>query len=103
VNDMGTIRDFNRGTVVKLVTPPRWYGKWVVIVCKDKAKRKYVGFPEVAVGKVNCGTPILFQDEDVKWPIGTVREDLVGIGAERHRTEVVPLIRDALERCKCRG
>ena len=99
---MGTIKDFEKGVVVKLTTPPEYHNMWVAIVCKDPVKGKYVGVPEVEVGKVNCDLPIEFEDEDVKWPIGTVSEDLVGIGPERHAKEVVTLIKDALKRCACR-
>ncbi len=99
---MGTIRDFDRGTVVKLNTPPEYHNVWAVIICKDEARQKYIGVPEVSPGKANCDLTIEFEDEDVKWPIGTVTEDLVGIGPERHLKEVVTLIKDALSRCKCK-
>jgi len=99
---MGRIKDFERGTVVKLDTPPEWHNVWAVIICKDEVTQKYIGVPEAEIGKADCDTIIEFEDEDVKWPIGTVTEDLVGIGTERHLKEVASLIKDALTRCKCK-
>lgn len=42
-------------------------------------------------------------DESVKWPIGDLENDYVGIGAERHKNEIVPEIIRVMKKFKISG
>jgi len=49
------------------------------------------------------GQRITIYDVEVKWPIGSLREDYVGIGKERHRKEVVPFIKQVMAQERARA
>ncbi len=89
-------KGYKIGEVVKLNTPSEWHNFWVVIVTKDEVG--YTGVVEGRkIGKVDCSKIVQFNDEDVKWSIGTREEDIAGLGEERHKTEVVTLIDSAMK------
>ena len=83
---MEVIRDV--GTVVKT-----FRNYWVVIVdIREEEDKKYY----TVVYECDDSIDVITED-DIKWGIGTLTKDIVGIGVKRHQAEVVPLIHKALD------
>lgn len=102
--------DISEQTVQKEVIKMAKYRKWDVIKTHDnrwrvitkikkvKGKTVYTGHPELLERGKIAKRGKKFGNNDVKWKIGDMRRDTVGIGKARHKREVVPMIRTAKKR-----
>ena len=83
------------GTVVKICGNydpdlSKHHNTWAVIV-------RIIDPWHYEVVQEHTGKKLIIRDTDVKAIVGDAFHDYVGIGPERHRREVIPLIRKALE------
>lgn len=86
---------YRRGVVVKICGDydpalRKHHNTWAVII-------RIIDPWHYLVVKEYTGTRLIIRDTDVKAIIGDALHDYVGIGEERHRREVIPIIRKALE------
>ncbi len=86
---------YRRGVVVKICGDydpalRRHHNAWAVIL-------RVIDPWHYLVVKEWTGEKLVIRDTDVKAIVGDALHDYIGIGEERHRREVIPIIRKALE------
>lgn len=89
-------KDYHAGLVLKIsgdYDPELFddHNTWGVIT-KLIDRYHYEVRQEAHSNPPQIGKTLLIRDTDVKWWIGDEKYDYVGIGAERHKREVLPLI-----------
>jgi hypothetical protein len=89
-------KDYHAGLVLKIsgdYDPELFddHNTWGVIT-KLIDRYHYEVRQEASSNPPELGKTLLIRDTDVKWWIGDKKYDYVGIGAERHKKEVLPLV-----------